>query len=87
MPNRTDENILWENQSVQMKYHREIKKHTTNTLSRPSAKTGAQGVNNTAGLGFQKRNHLPSKSTLVTRVQTTDTYTSNFQALTVPRKH
>lgn len=62
-------------------------KHTMNILSRPSAKTGAQWVNNTGGLGFQKRNHLPSTSILVTRVQAADTYTSNFQALTGPRKH
>lgn len=87
MPNTPGESILWGNQSVQMRYHGEIKKHTMNTLSRPSSKTGAQWVNNTAGLGFQKRNHLPSTSTLVSRVQATYNYTSNFQALTVPRKH
>lgn len=86
MPNRPAESILWGNQSVQMSYHGEIKKHTMNTLSRPSSKTGAQGVN-TAGIGLQKRNNLPSKSILVSRVQAPDTYTSNFRALTVPRKH
>lgn len=87
MPTRPPESILWGYQSVQMSYHGEIKKHTMNTLSRPSSKTGAQGVNNTAGFGLQKRNHLPGKSILVTRVQAPDTYTSNFWAWTVPRKH
>lgn len=69
-----------------MRYHGEIKNHTMNTSSRPHS-NGARWVNNTAGLGFQKRNHLPSTLILVTRVQATDAYTSNFQALTVPRKH